>query len=92
MGKSQGLLRPLPIPDARWESVSMDFITQSPVTASGHDAICVFVDWLTKMVRMAPTTSDIDVVGAAQLFIDHVFRLHGMCTTLVIDRGTQFMS
>ena len=70
----------------------MDFITQLLVTASGHDAICVFVDRLTKMVRMAPTTSDVDAVGAARLFIDHVFRHHGMCTTLVADRGTQFTS
>ena len=30
----------------------------------------MFVDKLTKMVRMTPTTFDIDVVGAARLFID----------------------
>ena len=52
----------------------------------------MFVDKLTKMVRMAPTTSDVDAVGAARLFIAHVFRHHGMCTTLVTDRGTQFTS
>ena len=92
MGKSQGLLRPHPIPDARWESVSMDFITQLPVAASSHDAICVFVDRLNKMVRMAPTTSDVDAVGAARLFIEHIFRHHGMCTTLMTDRGNQFTS
>ena len=67
----------------------MDFITQFPVMASGHNAICVFVDRLTKMVRMGPTTSDVDAMGAARLFIEHVFRHHGMCTTLVTDRGTQ---
>ena len=92
MGKSQGLLRPLPILDARWESISMDFITQLPITDSSHNAICMFVDKLTKMVRIALTTSDIDAVGVARLFIDNVFRHHGMCTTLVINRGTQFAS
>ena len=92
VGKSQGLLRPLPILDARWESVSINSITQLPVMASSHDTICVFVDGLTKMVRMAPTTSDVDAMGVAKLFIDHVFRHHRVCTTLVRDRGTQFTS
>jgi hypothetical protein len=42
--KPAGLLRPLPVPDYPWQSVSMDLITHLPCTARGHTAIVVFVD------------------------------------------------
>jgi hypothetical protein len=56
-GKTPGLLQPLPIPNQPWESVSVDFIPALPPTPRGHNSIAVFVDRLTKMVRMAPTRS-----------------------------------
>ena len=34
--KPAGLLQPLQIPEKRWESVSVDFITHLPKTKSGH--------------------------------------------------------
>ncbi|KAJ9507410.1 hypothetical protein QJQ45_006347 [Haematococcus lacustris] len=52
--KPGGLLNPLSIPDYRWESVSMDFITKLPSGSHGYDAICVFVDRLSKMVTLCP--------------------------------------
>ena len=49
--KQAGLLQPLPVPNRKWGSVSMDLITALPETASGNTAIVVFVDrlirWLT---------------------------------------------
>ena len=49
-----GLLRPLPLPSAPWESISMDIMTDLPVTAEGHDAIVVFCCRLSKMVHFVP--------------------------------------
>src|SRR4051794_10271414 len=43
-----GKLQPLAIPNERWESVSMDFITHLPKTKAKHDAILVTVDRLSK--------------------------------------------
>jgi len=81
-------LQPLPIPGTPWASVSVDFIVQLPKTNEGHDAICVFVDRLTKMVHLVPCTSNIDAEGTARLFIDHVWKLHGIPSTFVSDRGS----
>jgi hypothetical protein len=70
----------------------MDFITQLP-KATGpipYDAIVVFVDRLTKMVRIAPTTSDVTSAGTAQLLLDNVFRHHGVPTSLLTDRAGIF--
>jgi hypothetical protein len=39
-----GELHPLDILGRRWESVSMDLITDLPQIKKGYDAICVFVD------------------------------------------------
>ena len=42
-----GLLQPLPIPEHKWESILMDFITGLP-KVNGKDCICVVVDQVTK--------------------------------------------
>jgi hypothetical protein len=89
-GKTPGLLQPLPVPEEPWASVSMDFITQLPKTAGGHDAILVIVDRLTKMARFVPTTTDVGAKGTATLFLKEVFRLFGMPVEIISDRDPRF--
>lgn len=69
----------------------MDFITQLPKTKSGHDAILVFVDKLTKMVKLAPTVTQCTSETTAELFVRQVFRYHGVPNVIVSDRDTRFM-
>ena len=52
-----GTLQPLPIPDTAWDEISMDLITQLPVSKRGFSAILVVVDRLTKMAHFIPTTT-----------------------------------
>ena len=63
-----------------------------PRTVSGHDAVVVVVDRMSKMVHIAPTTSNVNSEEFAQLFLDNVVWLHGVPTELVTDRGSQFIS
>ena len=88
-----GKLQPLSIPGRRWESVSMDLIVKLPTTADGHDSILVFVDGLSKMVHLVPTTESLNARSFAALFVNNVVRLHrlhGLPATLISDRGPQF--
>jgi len=43
-----GLLQPLPIPEWKWEVVTIDFITKLPKTTRQHDSMMVVVDKLTR--------------------------------------------
>ncbi|KAJ9520826.1 hypothetical protein QJQ45_014026 [Haematococcus lacustris] len=89
--KPAGLLQPLPIPERPWDSVSMDLIVK--LLASGpnkYDSILVFVDRLTKMVHLVKTWESITATQYAKLFLENVFRLHGMPRSVVSDRGPQF--
>jgi hypothetical protein len=88
--KPRGLLQPLPIPKRVWGSVTLDLITQLPPTTSGYDAILVFVDRLSKMTHFAATHSSIDAEGVAALYVQNIFRHHGLSDELISDRGTQF--
>lgn len=88
--KPAGLLQPLEIPERRWEHVTMDLIVSLPLTSSGHDAIAVFVDKLSKMVHFAPTTSDVDAAGMAKLFLDNIVCLHGLPRKVITDRDRRF--
>ena len=49
-----GLLQFLPIPEWKWEVVTMDFITGFPRTSKQHDSIMVVVDKLTKSTHFIP--------------------------------------
>ena len=88
--RNNGLLHPLPVPDRPWQDISMDLITGLPQTANGFDAIFTFVDRLSKSVHLCPTSATIDAAGAANLYIQNVFRLHGLSRSIVCDRDPRF--
>jgi hypothetical protein len=70
----------------------MDYITGLPCTTNGHDAILVFCDRLTKMVKFAPCMKTDDAAEAAHLFVKHVVSMHGMPDEIYSDRDTRFTS
>lgn len=81
-----GLLQSLDIPGKRWDTVSLDLITQLPVTRNGHDAIIVMVDKASKMVHYAATTTKCTAEQVAHIFHDTVVRLHGIPKYIISDR------
>ena len=89
--KKVGPLQPIPIPTRKWEQITTDLVTDLPPSA-GYTAIAVFVDRLTKMVHFAPCTKEISAHQYAQLFVDNVFRLHGMLEVIISDRDPRFTS
>ena len=86
-----GELHPLPVPSAPWETISVDFIVELP-ESSGHNAIMVVVDSVSKRAHFAPTLTTITASGTACLFLQHVWRHHGLPRRVVSDRGPQFVA
>ena len=88
--QTQGLLKPLPIPERPWQELSMDFIVTLP-TSNGCTNILVVTDRLSKSCILIPM-SKIDAETVAQALIDNVFAHHHLPRSIVSDRGTQFVS
>ncbi|KAJ9511277.1 hypothetical protein QJQ45_017126, partial [Haematococcus lacustris] len=88
--KPGGLLRPLTVPGYRWEHVSMDLVTKLPAGTHGYDAICVIVDRLSKMVHFVPCKESMNAMTFARLFVNNVFKLHGLPAEVLTDRGAHF--
>uniref|UniRef100_A0A803TGS2 Gypsy retrotransposon integrase-like protein 1 n=1 Tax=Anolis carolinensis TaxID=28377 RepID=A0A803TGS2_ANOCA len=89
--KPSVLLHPLPTPSRPWEIISADFITDLPPSL-GFTTILVVVDLFTKMAHFIPCDGLPTAKETADLFLQHVFRLHGLPKSLVTDRGSQFTS
>jgi hypothetical protein len=86
-----GELHPLPIPENRWDIISVDFIGELP-DSHGHDAIMNVVDSVGKRAHFIPTNTTITALGAARLFLQNVWKLHGLPRSIVSDRGPQFVA
>ncbi|KAK8942729.1 hypothetical protein KSP39_PZI009417 [Platanthera zijinensis] len=87
-----GLLQPLPIPEWKWEDISMDFITGLPRTPRGHDAIWVIVDRLTKVAHFIPYKEGHSTEKMARIYVSEIVRLHGIPLRIVSDRDSRFVS
>uniref|UniRef100_A0A8C5QSG8 Gypsy retrotransposon integrase-like protein 1 n=1 Tax=Leptobrachium leishanense TaxID=445787 RepID=A0A8C5QSG8_9ANUR len=87
--RPQGLLHPLPVPSVPWSDIAMDFIVELP-KSSKHDTVMVVVDRFTKMAHFIPLVGLPTATETASVFIKEIFRLHGLPSTIVTDRGTQF--
>jgi hypothetical protein len=86
-----GLLQPLPVPDAAFESIAMDFVMDLP-KCSGFDAVWTITDRLTKLVHFIPVRKDIGARELADLFMEKVFCMHGMPHSIVSDRDGRFLN
>ncbi|KAG3110063.1 hypothetical protein PI125_g10377 [Phytophthora idaei] len=86
----QSPLRPLQVATGPWSSVSMDFVFGLPRDAQGRTGILVFVDRFSKMVHLAPVVSTITAAQSAAIFLDTVYRHHGLPTSIVSDRDPRF--
>ena len=69
----------------------MDFIVKLP-TSNEFDSIWVVVDRLTKMAHFVPCRESMNAKELANLFIQNIFRLHGLPNSIVSDRGVLFTS
>jgi len=85
-------LQPLPIPEWKWEHITMDFVVGMPCTQRNHDAIWVVVDRLTKSAHFLPLKTTLSADQLAELYIREIVRLHGVPLSIVSDRDTKFTS
>jgi hypothetical protein len=86
-----GLLQPLPVPSAPWEMATMDFIDGLPQSHQ-FNCILVVVDKLSKYAHFIPLSHPYTASKVADLFVEYVYRLHGMPQSLVSDRDPVFTS
>ncbi|KAG3032876.1 hypothetical protein PC120_g2187 [Phytophthora cactorum] len=71
-------------------SISMDFVFGLPKDKAGNTCFVVFVDRLSKMDHLAVVPDTIDGEGTALLFLDQVFRQHGLPEAILSDRDAHF--
>ena len=89
--KPTGPLHPLPVPDDRCQSISMDFIGPLPLD-QGHNCILTITDRLGSDVRIIPTSTTLTAKGLAVLFFDHWYCENGLPSDIISDRDKLFMS
>ncbi|KAG6615942.1 reverse transcriptase [Phytophthora cinnamomi] len=56
----------------------------------GNTGVVVFVDRFSKMVHLAAVPAEVTAKQTARLFVDMVFKQHGMPTDIVSDRDPRF--
>ena len=71
--------------------VSLDFI-KGLSKSRGKDTILVVVDRLSKYAHFLALAHPFTVPIVAQLYFDHIFKLHGVPKTIVSDRDKIFLS
>ena len=86
---STGELHPVPVPDAPWDTISVNFIIELPESA-GYDSIMVTVNSITKRAHFIPTT--LSAAGTAQLSLQHIWKHHSLPQKVVSDHGPQFVA
>ena len=87
-----GMLNPLPIPQWKWDNITMDFVSSFPLTQQKHDSVWVIVDKLTKSAHFISVMMDYYMDRLAELYVKEIVRLHGVPLSIVSDRDPRSTS
>jgi hypothetical protein len=86
------LLQLLPIPQWKWEDITMDFITGLPRTTGQKDSISLIMDRLTKSAHFIPNSEKDSLEKLGKIYIEEIVRLYGVPTSIAFDRDPRFTS
>lgn len=86
-----GLLQPLEVPKQAWQVVTSDFIEGLPKSSS-YDCILVVVDKFSEYSHFIKLAHPFTALKIAKLYMDTVYKLHGMPQVIVSDRDKVFTS
>jgi len=73
------MVKPIPIPEEAWTGICMDFWTGLPK----EDGKEVVVYRLTKYGHFIPLSHPFSASTVAQVFLDHIYKLHGLPTSRI---------
>jgi transposase InsO family protein len=74
-----------------WHTVGLGYLTHLP-KGNGFNNVVIVVDHLTRMAHFLPCTKTVTAEETATLFLQGVYRLHGLPRVLVSDRDPKFVS
>ncbi|KAK8942884.1 hypothetical protein KSP39_PZI008966 [Platanthera zijinensis] len=90
--KPGGYLQSLPIPEWKWEDITMDFVMGLPKSKAGNNGIWVVIDRLTKVAHFIPIKKDSPVQKLIDQYIDGIVKYHGIPRSIISDRDGRFIS
>ncbi|XP_075486281.1 uncharacterized protein LOC142525880 [Primulina tabacum] len=70
-----GTLQSLPIPQWKWEHITMDFVMGLPRTPKGYNSIWVIVDRLTKSAHFLPVKTTFTMNQYAEVYVAEIDRM-----------------
>jgi hypothetical protein len=86
-----GLLQPLPVPQSTWETISMDFV-EGLLLSGNANAILVVVNKYSKFAQFVPLRHPFTAAIVAKLFMDNIYKLHGLPKSIISDQDRIFTS
>ncbi|RDB23205.1 Transposon Tf2-9 polyprotein [Hypsizygus marmoreus] len=89
--KPPGPLHPLPVPDKRFQSVTLDFVGPLPKD-DGFDQIVTFTDRMGADLQIVPCSTSITAEQFAVIFFNRWVCENGMPDEIITDRDKLFMS
>jgi transposase InsO family protein len=86
-----GLLQPISVPEGPWACVTMDFVCGLP-KSEGKDVLLVVIDMFIKYRHLLTLTHPFKAREVTQVYMDNVYKLHGMPSQIITDRDPLFTS
>ena len=86
-----GKLQFLPIPKAWWDTISIELVVKLP-ESNGYDVVMNVVDSISKHSHLIPPNTTISALGAARLYLMHMWKHYGLPRQVVSDQGPQFLA
>ncbi|KAF7759859.1 hypothetical protein Agabi119p4_11554 [Agaricus bisporus var. burnettii] len=89
--RNPGPLHLLPIPDARFSAIAIDFVGPMP-EEENYNYLATITDRLGADIKLIPCRTDMTAPEFAHLFFDHWFCDNGAPSEIITDRDRLFVS